>query len=69
MRARAEAAAKLAGLAVVAEHKRTGQALVIWRDGKVVKISAEQYEKELAQDGRAKTIGAPTSAPQPPVSE
>jgi hypothetical protein len=27
---------------VIAEHKRTGEPLVVWRDGKVVKIPADQ---------------------------
>jgi hypothetical protein len=28
----------------IADHKRTGDPIVIWRDGKVVKIPAEQIE-------------------------
>ncbi len=31
---------------VVAEHKRLGIPLVIWRDGKVVEISPEEAEAE-----------------------
>jgi hypothetical protein len=32
---------------VIAEHKRLGLPLVIWRDGRVVRISAEEVEAEL----------------------
>jgi hypothetical protein len=28
----------------IADHKRTGDPIVIWRDGKVVKIPADQIE-------------------------
>ncbi len=28
----------------VADHKRSGDPIVIWRDGKVVKITADQIE-------------------------
>jgi hypothetical protein len=31
---------------VIQEHKRLGHHLVIWRDGKVVKLSAEEAEIE-----------------------
>lgn len=31
---------------VIAEHKRLGLPLAIWRDGKVVEISAEEAEAE-----------------------
>ncbi len=31
---------------VIQAHKRTGQSLVVWRDGKVVEISAEEAEAE-----------------------
>ena len=32
---------------VIAEHKRLGLPLVIWRDGKVVHISPEEAEAEF----------------------
>ncbi len=41
---RAEEALKKAVAKVIADHKRTGDPIVIWRDGKVVKIPAEQIE-------------------------
>jgi len=28
----------------IADHKRSGNSIVIWRDGKVVKIPADQIE-------------------------
>ncbi len=34
---------------VIADHKRTGEPLVIWRDGKVVKVPGEQIEVREAQ--------------------
>lgn len=33
---------------VIAEHKREGTPLAVWRDGQVVWISAEEAEAELA---------------------
>jgi membrane-bound ClpP family serine protease len=45
----AEEALKKAVADVIAEHKRTGEPLVIWRDGKVVKIPADQLEVREAQ--------------------
>jgi hypothetical protein len=41
---RAEEALKKAVAKAIADHKRTGDPIVIWRDGKVVKIPAEQIE-------------------------
>ncbi len=41
---RAEEALKKAVDRAIADHKRTGDPIVIWRDGKVVKIPAEQIE-------------------------
>ncbi len=41
---RAEEAMKKAVAKAIADHKRTGDPIVIWRDGKVVKIPAEQIE-------------------------
>ena len=41
---RAEEALKKAVAKTIADHKRTGDPIVIWRDGKVVKIPAEQIE-------------------------
>ena len=49
LRERAELALRLAGLDVIAEHKRSGQPLVIWRDGKVLHVTAEEIEGELAK--------------------
>ncbi len=31
---------------VIAEHKRLGMPLIVWRDGKVVEISPEEAEAE-----------------------
>jgi hypothetical protein len=31
---------------VIAEHKRLGMPLIIWRDGKVVELSPEEAEAE-----------------------
>ena len=48
---RAEEALKKAVTLVIADHKRTGDPIVIWRDGKVVKIPAEKIEvREPAAD-------------------
>ncbi len=41
---RAEEALKKAVARAIADHKRTGDPIVVWRDGKVVKIPAEQIE-------------------------
>ena len=41
---RAEEALKKAFADVIADHKRFGDSIVIWRDGKVVKIPADQIE-------------------------
>ena len=41
---RAEEALKKAVARPIADHKRTGDPIVIWRDGKVVKIPANQIE-------------------------
>jgi hypothetical protein len=41
---RAEEALKKAVSLAIADHKRTGDPIVIWRDGKVVKIPAEKIE-------------------------
>jgi len=40
----AEEARKKTVAKAIADHKRTGNPIVIWRDGKVVKIPAEQIE-------------------------
>lgn len=40
----AEEALKKAVARTIADHKRTGDPIVIWRDGKVVKIPAYQIE-------------------------
>jgi hypothetical protein len=39
---------------VIAEHKRLGMPLSIWRDGGVVHISAEEAEAEYAANTSAK---------------
>ena len=39
---RAEEALKKAVADAIADHKRCGDSIVIWRDGKVVKIPADQ---------------------------
>jgi hypothetical protein len=41
---RAEEALKKAVARTIADHKRTGDPIVIWRDGKVIKIPANQIE-------------------------
>lgn len=41
---RAEEALKKAVAKATADHKRMGDPIVIWRDGNVVKIPAEQIE-------------------------
>ena len=41
---RAEEALKKAVARTIADHKRTGDPIVIWRDGKVVKVPAGQIE-------------------------
>ena len=41
---RAEEALKKAVADTIADHKRTGDPIVIWRDGKVVKVPADQIE-------------------------
>jgi len=41
---RAEEALKKAVADAIADHKRSGNSIVIWRDGKVIKIPADQIE-------------------------
>ncbi len=41
---RAEEALKKAVAKAIADHKRTGDPIVVWRDDGVVKIPAEQIE-------------------------
>jgi len=41
---RAVEALKKAVTDAIADHKRSGDPIVIWRDGKVVKIPADQIE-------------------------
>ena len=43
---KAERALKSAVRQVVAEHKRTGQPVVIWRSGKVVRIPADRLARQ-----------------------
>ena len=44
MASRAEEALKKAVAETIADHKRTGDPIVVWRDGRVVKIPAAQIE-------------------------
>ena len=44
MAVRAEEALKKAVAKAIADHKRTGDPIVVWRDDSVVKIPAEQIE-------------------------
>ena len=48
---RAEEAPKKAVADAIADHKRSGDSIVIWRDGKVVKIPADQIEIREDQAG------------------
>jgi len=41
---RAEDALKKAVARAIADHKRTGNPIVVWRNGEVVKIPADQIE-------------------------
>ncbi len=41
---RAEEALKKAVARAIADHKRTGDPIVVWQGGRVVKIPAEQIE-------------------------
>ena len=56
---RAEEAMRKAVANVIADHKRTGDPIVIWRDGKVVKIPADQIEvrEPEAEYGQLKEKG------------
>ena len=56
---RAEEALKKAVARTIADHKRTGDPIVIWRDGKVVKIPADQIEvrEPEAEYGNSKEKG------------
>jgi|GEM_PF-777597 len=44
MASRAEEALNKAVAETIADHKRTGDPIVVWRGGRVVKIPAEQIE-------------------------
>ena len=48
---RAEEALKKAVADAIADHKRFDNSIVIWRDGKVVKIPADQIEIREHQAG------------------
>ncbi len=48
LHAAAEKALKKAVRGVIEDHKRTGRPLVIWRNGKVTKISARQLLRKPA---------------------
>jgi hypothetical protein len=56
---RAEEAMRKAVANVIADHKRTGDPIVIWRDGKVVKVPADQIEvrEPEAEYGNSKLRG------------
>jgi len=56
---RAEEAMRKAVARTIADHKRTGDPIVIWRDGKVVKIPADQIEirEPEAEYGQLKEKG------------
>lgn len=43
---KAELALKAAIKDVIKDHKRTGLPLIIWRDGKVVKVSANRISSK-----------------------
>lgn len=43
---KAEIALKKAVQKVVAEHKRTGEPLIVWKNGKVARISAAQASRK-----------------------
>jgi len=46
---RAEEALKEAVAEAIADHKRNGDPIVVWQDGKVVKVAPDQIEiRELA---------------------
>jgi hypothetical protein len=45
---RAEMALREAGVAVIADHLRTGHPLVLWLDGKVVHMPAEEWIARLS---------------------
>ncbi len=48
---RAEMALKVAVRKAIAEHARQGRPIYIWRDGKVVKISARELRKQYRGAG------------------
>jgi hypothetical protein len=48
---RAEEALKKAVADAIADHKGFGNSIVIWRDGKVVKIPADQIELHAPRAG------------------
>jgi hypothetical protein len=48
---RAEKALRKAVADAIADHKRSGNSIVIWRDEKVVKIPADQIEIREDQAG------------------
>ncbi|MFH1674870.1 MAG: hypothetical protein ABIF87_15820 [Pseudomonadota bacterium] len=54
---RAEEAMRKAVANVIADHKRTGDPIVIWQDGKVVEVPADRIEvhEPEAEYGRRTT--------------
>ncbi|MBW1835309.1 MAG: hypothetical protein JRI62_11535 [Deltaproteobacteria bacterium] len=55
----AEEALKKSVARTIADHKRTGDPIVIWRDGKVIKVPADQIEvrEPEAEYGQLKEKG------------
>jgi aminoglycoside phosphotransferase family enzyme len=51
---RAEEALKKAVAKAIADHKRTGDPIVVWRDGKVARIPA--HEIEIREPGAEYTL-------------
>lgn len=46
MQDKAEVAMKVAARKVVADHKKTGRPLAIWKDGKAVNVSADSLGRD-----------------------
>lgn len=46
----AEAAMRQAATVAVERAKRTGTPLIVWKDGRVTELSAEEAEQRLASD-------------------
>ena len=48
MEVRAEIAMKAAVAKIIVEHARDGRSIFIWRDGKVLEVTAEELRADLA---------------------